>query len=117
MNILAAQEAQRVLRWLVIVRWVALADLLLLIVLLAASVADNEMTVRVFGLTHGLVFLALLAMVAIGALQKLWSWWFLIGTLVTTGPPGAFIGEFLIARKAKATLATAALEGGNQGRD
>ena len=113
MNIQSAQEAQQVLRWLVIVRWVALADLLLLIVLLAASVADNEMMVRVFGLTHGLVFLALLAMVAIGALQKLWSWWFLIGTLVTTGPPGAFIGEFLIARKAKATLATATGEGGD----
>ena len=94
------------LRWLVIVRWAALADLLLLIVLLVASVADNEIIVRVFGLTHGLVFLALLAIVSIGALQKLWSWWFLIGTLVTTGPPGAFIGEFLIARKAKANLAT-----------
>ena len=51
MNIQSAQEAQQVLRWLVIVRWVALADLLLLIVLLAASVADNEMMVRVFGLT------------------------------------------------------------------
>ena len=113
MNIQSAQEAQQVLRWLVIVRWVALADLLLLIVLLAASVADNEMMVRVFGLTHGLVFLALLAMVAIGALQKLWSWWFLIGTLVTTGPPGAFVGEFLIARKAKAALATATGEGGD----
>ena len=113
MNIQSAQEAQQVLRWLVIVRWVALADLFLLIVLLAASVADNEMMVRVFGLTHGLVFLALLAMVAIGALQKLWSWWFLIGTLVTTGPPGAFVGEFLIARKAKAALATATGEGGD----
>ena len=113
MNIQSAQEARQVLRWLVIVRWTALADLLLLIVLLAASVADNEILVRVFGVTHGMVFLALLAIVAIGALQKLWSWWFLIGTLVTTGPPGAFIGEFLIARKAKSTLATATGEGGD----
>ena len=111
MNIQSAQEARQVLRWLVIVRWAALADLLLLIVLLTASVADNEIMVRIFGLTHGMVFIALLAVVAIGALQKLWSWWFLIGTLVTTGPPGAFIGEFLIARKAKATLATATGEG------
>lgn len=113
MNIQSAQEAQRVLRWQGIVRWVALADLLLLIVLLAASVTDNEMMVRVFGLTHGLVFLALLGIVAIGSLQKLWSWWFLIGTLATTGPPGALIGEFLIARKAKAILATPTTEGGD----
>ena len=40
----------------------------------------------------------------LGAIEKLWSWWFLIGTLITTGPPGAIVGEILIARKAKAVL-------------
>ncbi len=90
MNIQSAQEAQGVLRWLVIVRWAALADLLLLIVLLVASVADNEIIVRVFGLTHGLVFLALLAMVATGSLKKLWSWWFLISHPCYDWPSGSF---------------------------
>ena len=103
----SAQEAQQVLRRLVIIRWIALADLVLLVVLLAASFANNEEMVSIFGLAHGIVFLVLIAIVGMGAIQKLWSWWFLIGTLVTTGPPGAFVGEVLIARKAKAILRTA----------
>ena len=74
--------------------------------LLAASFADKVAIVSIFGLAHGIVFLALIAIVGMGALQKLWSWWFLVGTLITTGPPGAFVGEVLIARKAKAILAT-----------
>jgi len=102
----SALEAQQVLRWLMIVRWIALADLVLLIVLLVASFANNEELVQIFGLTHGIVFLALIGIVGIGAVQKLWSWWFLVVTLITTGPPGAFVGEVLIARKAKAILAT-----------
>jgi hypothetical protein len=89
-----------------IVRWVALADLVLLIVLLVASFANNEELVQIFGLTHGIVFLALIAIVGIGAIQKLWSWWFLVATMITTGPPVALVGEVLIARKAKAILAT-----------
>ena len=101
----SAIEAQQVLRWLMIVRWIALADLVLLIVLLVASFSDNEQMVQIFGLTHGIAFLALIALVGIGAVQKLWSWWFLAGTLITTGPPGALVGEVLISRKAKAILA------------
>ena len=102
----SALEAQQVLRLLMIVRWVALADLVLLIVLLVASFANNEELVQIFGLTHGIVFLALIAIVGIGAVQKLWSWWFLVATLITTGPPGALVGEVLIVRKSKALLAT-----------
>ena len=102
----SALEAQQVLRWLMIVRWIALADLVLLIVLLVASFANNEELVQIFGLTHGIVFLALIAIVGIGSVQKLWSWWFLVATLITTGPPGALVGEVLIVRKSKALLAT-----------
>ena len=89
----SALEAQQVLRWLMIVRWIALANLVLLIVVLVASFANNEELVQIFGLTHGIVFLALIAIVGIGAVQKLWSWWFLVATLVTTGPPGALVGK------------------------
>ena len=102
----SALEAQQVLRWLMIVRWIALADLILLIVLLVASFANNDELVQIFGLTHGIVFLVLIAIVSIGAFQKLWGWWFLFVTLITTGPPGALVGEVLIVRKAKAILAT-----------
>ena len=99
-------KVQQVLRWLMVVRWIALADLVLLIVLLVASFANNDELVRIFGLTHGIVFLGLIAVVGFGALQKFWSWWFLVATLVTTGPPGALVGEILIVRKVKAILAT-----------
>ena len=100
----SALEAQQVLRWLIIVRWISVVDLILLIVLLLASFINDEDLVRIFGLTHGIVFLALIALVGIGATQKLWSWWFLVATLLTTGPPGALVGEVIIARKAKAIL-------------
>ena len=74
--------------------------------LLVASFANNEELVQIFGLTHGIVFLALIAIVGVGTVQKLWSWWFLVATLITTGPAGALVGEVLIALKAKAILAT-----------
>ena len=102
----SALEARRVLRWLMIVRWIALADLLLLIVLLYASFSHNEELVDIFGLPHGIVFVALIVVVGIGALRHFWGWWFLIATLITTGPPGALVGEVLIMRKAKAILTT-----------
>ena len=101
----SALEARKVLRWLIIVRWISVIDLVLLIVLLIASFNDDEELVRIFGLTHGVVFLALIAIVSLGAFQKLWSWWFLVVTLITTGPPGALVGEILIMRRAKAAIA------------
>ena len=98
------EDARRVLRWLVIVRLVAVADAVLLVVLLAASFADNEELVSIFGLTHGLVFILLIAVIGLGALRRMWSWWFLVATIVTTGPPGALVGEVLVARRARVVL-------------
>ena len=100
-----ALKARQVLLWLKFVRWVALVDLVLLIVLLSASFFHEDRLVGIFGLTHGIVFIILIAIVAMGSMQKLWSWWFFIATLVTTGPPGVLVGEIIIMRKAKATLA------------
>lgn len=105
-SVRTSEDARRVLQRLTIVRWVAIADAVLLVVLLWGSFTHRETVVSVVGLAHGIVFLLLLAVIAHGALQRLWSWWFLAGTIVTTGPPGAFIGEVLIARRAKAALAT-----------
>ena len=106
----SALEARKVLRWLIIVRWISVIDLVLLIVLLIASFNDDEELVRIFGLTHGVVFLALIAIVSLGAFQKLWSWWFLVATLITTGPPGALVGDILIVRKAKAGISSSAVD-------
>jgi len=104
----SALKAKQVLSWLIIVRWISVADLALLIVLLISSYLNNEELVRIFGFTHGMVFLGLITIVAIGAVQKLWSWWFLVATLITTGPPGALVGEIIIGRKAKAILSLTA---------
>ena len=74
-----------------------MADLALLIVLLVASFVNSGGLVRIFGLTHGIVFLALIAILGIWDIQKLWSWWFLVATLITTGPPlGVLWGKSLI---------------------
>ena len=102
----SAREAVQVLRWLLVVRWVALADLILLVVLLYASFVHNEGIVDIFGLIHGIVFMALIGIVGVGSFKKLWSWWFFLATLITTGPPGALVGEVIIMRKAKAVLTT-----------
>ncbi len=97
-------QAKRVLRWLILVRLASIIDLVLLIILLSASFADNEELVHIFGLSHGIAFLILIGVVAMGAIQKLWSWWFVVATFITTGPPGALIGEIVIARRAKTIL-------------
>ena len=59
----SALEARKVLRWLIIVRWISVIDLVLLIVLLIASFNNDEELVRIFGLTHGIVCVALIAIV------------------------------------------------------
>ena len=110
----SALKAQKVLCWIIVVRWVAISDLILLIILLAVSFANKEELVQIFGLLHGIVFLALITVVGIGVVKKLWSWWFLIIIIVTTGPPGALVGEFLIVRKAKGILATSTKDPSSQ---
>ena len=90
-----------VLRRLRFVRWVALADALLLVTLVSASLLGNRALVSVLGPVHGGNFLALVVLVFTGVTDGLWSWWFLAATIFTGGPPGAFIGEVLISRQLK----------------
>jgi hypothetical protein len=89
-----------VLRLVRLVRWIALADLVLLIALVASSLSGNREFVRVLGPLHGGNFLALLAITATAAVDGLWRWWFPALILVTGGPVGAFVGEWLIVRRA-----------------
>lgn len=86
-------------RRLRLVRWVALADLVLLVVLVASSLSGNRPFVRVLGPLHGANFLLLLTIVGTAAADGLWSWWFPAGVLVTGGPLGALIGEWAIGRR------------------
>lgn len=92
---------QLILQRLRIVRWVALADLVLLVVLVTASRLDNRALVSILGPLHGGNFLLLLVVIYTGVTDRLWSWLFFLGTLITGGPLGAFIGEFIINRRLK----------------
>jgi hypothetical protein len=94
-----AERRERARRRLSIVRWLALADLLLLLTLTAASFAGNREVVGVLGPIHGGNFVLLLVMVGTAAADGLWSWWFPAGVLFTGGPVGALIGERLVSRR------------------
>jgi hypothetical protein len=79
---------------------VGLTDALLLVVLVYFAWIDRSDTaVHVLGPIHGLGFLALLALTANGALQKLWGWWFPAIVLVTGGPIGSIAGDVILRRR------------------
>ena len=101
---------QRGLSRLRIVRRVALLDAVLLIALVAASQSGMREIVRVLGPLHGANFLLLLTIIGTAAVDGLWSWWFFLGTFITGGPIGAFVGEWIIARRVALATREAANE-------
>ena len=88
----------RVRRQLDLIRIVAVADALLLVVLVFCALTEREGAVSVLGPIHGVGFLVLLFLCVRGAGEKLWGWWFPAIVLVTAGPPGSLIGELRIRR-------------------
>jgi hypothetical protein len=96
------QQTQRILRRLRIVRLVAFVDLVFLIILISAALAGKREFVHILGPLHGINFLLLLVIVGTAVLDGVWGWWFPIVILLTAGPPGAFLGEWLIHRRIKA---------------
>lgn len=95
----AADERRRVERRLRIIQIVALVDLVLLAALLAASLSGNRELVRILGPLHGGNFLLLVVIALTAAADGLWSWWFPLGIVVSGGPLGALVGEWLIRRR------------------
>ena len=93
------QKDTRIRQRLRIVQVVALIDLVLLVILISAAVTRQQNIVHILGPLHGINFLLLLVIVATSALDGLWGWWFPLLVLFTAGPPGAFIGEWLIHRR------------------
>jgi len=85
-------------RRLDVIRAVAIADALLLIVLVIAAVSDAEGVVSVLGPIHGVGFLILVFLCLRGAGEGRWGWWFPVFVVVTLGPPGSLIGEMRIRR-------------------
>lgn len=95
------QQSERVYRRLRIVRWVALADFLLLLALVAAALTGQRGIVHILGPLHGINFLLLLVIAGAAAIDGIWGWWFPAAILLTAGPPGAFVGEWIIHRRIK----------------
>ena len=79
---------------------VGLADLALLVILVFFDfVSRSDTAVHILGPIHGLGFLALLFLTVNGYLQKLWAWWFPALVLVTGGPVGSLVGDFILRRR------------------
>jgi hypothetical protein len=93
------QPTERVYRRLRIVRLVAFVDLVLLLALVSAALTGNRGLVHVLGPIHGINYLLLLVIVGTAAIDGIWGWWFPVVVLLTAGPPGAFIGEWMIHRR------------------
>lgn len=84
-------------RQLNLVRIIAIADGVLLVVLVIAAITGSS-AVHVLGPIHGVGFLVLLFLVTRGAGEGKWGWWFPLIVLVTAGPPGSLYGDVRIRR-------------------
>ena len=102
---ITARPSGPIRRRLRVVRLIALVDLVLLIALLTASLTGERALVHILGPLHGVNFLLLLAVAATAALDGLWGWWFPAVILLTAGPPGALVGEWVIGRRIAAASA------------
>lgn len=92
-------HGERVRRRLRVVRWIALVDAILLILLVSSALTGARGAVHILGPLHGVNFLILLVTAATAALDGLWGWWFPAVILVTAGPIGALAGERVIGRR------------------
>lgn len=101
----AAVSAAGTTRRLNVILVLAVVDALLLVPLLLHRFADLDIPVFPIGMTHGLLFIALVGLCAKGALDGLWGWWFPAITVVTGGPPGSIVGDIVIRRRLSATAA------------
>ncbi|MGI8462118.1 MAG: DUF3817 domain-containing protein [Solirubrobacterales bacterium] len=82
-----------------IIAVIAIADALLLAVLLWASFSDRETLVSILGPIHGAGFLALVFLCIKGTVEKRWGWWYPAIVVVTLGPPGSLIGDVICRRR------------------
>ena len=91
------------MRFLNIIAWVAVVDVILLVPLIWASswLADREGIVGILGPTHGFLFMILIGLCAYGTVQKWWGWWFPIFVVVTLGPLGSLIGDWIIRKQVR----------------
>ena len=102
-----AADNSREIRFLNIIAIVAIIDVLLLIPLVWASrfVADRHDIVAVLGPIHGFFFVALIGLCVYGCVEKWWGWWFPLVVVITGGPIGSLIGDWIIRDRLKGKAA------------
>jgi hypothetical protein len=93
-------SAERPLRLLRLIVIVSIIDFLLLIPLVVGVIIDYHELAPIIGPIHGAGFLWELYLVARGAGEGWWGWWYPAVTLVTGGPPGALLGHHRARRQA-----------------
>jgi hypothetical protein len=96
---IAALNAADTTRRLNIILVLAIVDAVLLVPLLLHRFADVDIPVFPIGMTHGLLFIALVGFCAKGALDGLWGWWFPAVTVITGGPLGSIVGDIVVRRR------------------
>jgi integral membrane protein len=93
------EERASLKRRLNLIAVIAIVDAVLLVVLVWASLSDNEGAVHVLGPIHGVGFLVLLYLCITGAGEERWGWWFPLIVLLTGGPVGSLIGDWIVRRR------------------
>lgn len=93
-------SAERPLRLLRLIVIVSIIDFLLLIPLVVGVIIDYHGLAPIIGPIHGAGFLWQLYLVARGAGEGWWGWWYPAVTLVTGGPPGVLLGHHRARRQA-----------------
>ncbi len=96
----AARQAERPLSLLRLIVIVSIVDFILLIPLVVGVIIDWHGAAPIIGPIHGAGFLWELYLVARGAGEGWWGWWYPAVTLVTGGPPGALLGHNRAKRQA-----------------
>lgn len=97
-------QRARMRKLLNILAWVAVLDFILLIPLVYSSSFwhDNHDVVRVLGPIHGFGFMAMLGLCVRGVGERWWGWWFPAIIVVTLGPVGSLVGDWLVRRRVAA---------------
>jgi hypothetical protein len=95
----ALVDTEPIRKRLLVVRIVAILDAFLLVPLVYGFITGAEVHKEILGPIHGFGFLLLVYLVGMGAVQKLWDWWFPAIVVVTLGPPGSLIGDVIISRR------------------
>ncbi len=82
---------------------VAVLDALLLIPLIFASVTDSEL-ISILGPIHGVGFLALVFLCVRGVSAGRWGWWWPVLVVITLGPIGSLIGDYVVRREIRTAV-------------